>query len=542
MKLLLLHLSDIHISNEDDVITNRYTEIVDAVKNLDYSLDVCIVAVTGDIAYSGTAEQYIVAFEFFENVKQLLSANLSSGRDNCAVPVSFAIVPGNHDCDFSMSGHVREIVANSILNDTSRANNSDIVETCTAVQDSFFDFLDAVEPSPRMPSHEEYDTRLSYKYELSYNDEIVSFHCYNTAWLSQLHEAQGRLFVPSQAAALDENDSAIVVAAFHHPYNWLESTNARAFRENIETVADLILTGHEHTTSLRAQEGSLGQNNIYVEGGVLQDTADANTSEFNCFVFDTKDHRKKFGHFRWHDGAYTLTNQSSLGEEGSGLGWTGYRINGLRSIDKGQLSDEMQTYLDDPGLSLRHEERGNLKLQDVFVHPDLLEVKIRGERLGERISGDRLIALLDSSPRLVITGDAESGKTAIAKSLFVDFLQNGVVPVLIDGTKKPPVGDRLYGYIEQLFSDQYSPKLLEPFRQTDKSRRALIIDDYDKLPLSSPQKKQLLNILSASVRYLVVLSHDVTSDLEELSKPESTEGVGRVSVLKRQEGAPLNLG
>ena len=25
-------------------------------------------------------------------------------------------------------------------------------------------------------------------------------------------------------------------------------------------------------------------------------------------------------------------------------------------------------------------------------------------------------------------------------------------------------------------------------------------------------------------------------------KPESTEGVGRVSVLKRQEGAPLNLG
>ena len=27
-----------------------------------------------------------------------------------------------------------------------------------------------------------------------------------------------------------------------------------------------------------------------------------------------------------------------------------------------------------------------------------------------------------------------------------------------------------------------------------------------------------------------------------IAKPESTEGVGRVSVLKRQEGAPLNLG
>ncbi len=32
------------------------------------------------------------------------------------------------------------------------------------------------------------------------------------------------------------------------------------------------------------------------------------------------------------------------------------------------------------------------------------------------------------------------------------------------------------------------------------------------------------------------------SERSEESNPESTEGVGRVSVLKRQEGAPLNLG
>ena len=31
-------------------------------------------------------------------------------------------------------------------------------------------------------------------------------------------------------------------------------------------------------------------------------------------------------------------------------------------------------------------------------------------------------------------------------------------------------------------------------------------------------------------------------ELRVFAKPESTEGVGRVSVLKRQEGAPLNLG
>ena len=73
MKLLLIHLSDIHITSDDDVITGRYPQIVNAVKNLDYSLDMCVVVVTGDIAFSGTDEQYLVAYEFFENLKQSLS-------------------------------------------------------------------------------------------------------------------------------------------------------------------------------------------------------------------------------------------------------------------------------------------------------------------------------------------------------------------------------------------------------------------------------------------------------------------------------------
>ena len=37
---------------------------------------------------------------------------------------------------------------------------------------------------------------------------------------------------------------------------------------------------------------------------------------------------------------------------------------------------------------------------------------------------------------------------------------------------------------------------------------------------------------------VLVYAYDPT----DAPKPESTEGVGRVSVLKRQEGAPLNLG
>ena len=425
--------------------------------------------VTGDIAYSGIDEQYLVAFDFFVTIKQLLANSLSSEQIDQPIPVHLIMVPGNHDCDFTASGTLRDVVVDSVLKDTSRAAELDIVGTCTAVQKPFFDFLGAVEPFPRVSSSQIYDNKLCYEYTLSIKNQHVKILCYNTAWLSQRKESQGRLFFPSQCVGGKQLELDLVVAAFHHPYNWLESNTARQFRDRIESVADLILTGHEHTSSLRIQESDAGQNNICVEGGILQHGSDPGLSEFNAFLFDTSLHRKKYAHFQWYDGKYTLTAKSSSGDDGSGLGWSDYRMNGIRSISQAHLAEDMQTYLTDPGISLFHGERGQLTLQDVFLYPDLVEVSIRDERFGQRVSSEQLFMLLESSPKMLITGDTESGKTCLAKSLFLDFLQNGVVPVLIDTTKKPPRGDKLYGYMEQLFHEQYDAKLLEAFRQTDKS-------------------------------------------------------------------------
>ena len=45
MRLLLIQLSDIHIVRDEDVVTERSSQIVDAVKNLDHSLDLCVIVV-----------------------------------------------------------------------------------------------------------------------------------------------------------------------------------------------------------------------------------------------------------------------------------------------------------------------------------------------------------------------------------------------------------------------------------------------------------------------------------------------------------------
>ena len=472
MKLMLIHLSDIHIVSEEDAVTNRYSQIVNAVRNLDYSLDMCVVVVTGDVAFSGTDEQYLIAWEFLDSVKKQLAEHLSESSGNNSVPIHIVVVPGNHDCDFTAGGEVRGILVNSILDNPSKSSVSDIVQVCTGVQASFFDFLNAVEPSPRVPSNQDYDITLCYEYSLSHGNECIKFVCYNTAWLSRLHESQGHLFFPSKAVTNGQDGFDLVVAAFHHPYNWIESNAARSFRDRIEATSDLILTGHEHIASMKVQDGHLGQHNVCVEGGVLQDNNDPTLSTFNVFIFDTSLRKQKFGHFTWKEDAYILTDGSSFGDEGSGLGWTDYQVNNLRAIDNFQLSDSMRRYLNDPGINLHHRDRGLLNLRDVFLYPDLTEIRTRGERFGQRVSGEYVRDLLSPSCKLLITGDTESGKTCLAKMLYLEFLAKGIIPVFLDANIRPPSGDRIFGHIDRLFSEQYSSGLLQAYRQLDKSCRA----------------------------------------------------------------------
>ena len=528
MKFMLVHLSDIHIVNEGDPITSRYSNIVDAVKNSEYSLDACVIVVTGDIAFSGSVEQYLIAIDFLDNVKRLLSDSLSSAVGISTVPVHVVAVPGNHDCDFTEGGDLRDILIKSILNDNTKSKSPDLVRHCTAVQDPFFDFLEAVETLSKESSHQDYATRLGYEYHLLVGDSRVKFLCYNTAWLSQRHESQGQLFFPADTVTSDHEEFDLVIASFHHPYNWIESNAARSFRERVESSADVILTGHEHVVSMRDQEGHSGQYNTCIEGGVLQDNYAPGVSEFNLLLFDTELHKRKFGHYQWDGHSYVLAEDSSYGDQGNGLGWTSYRVNEFRTHRRFRLCKDMRDALDDPGITLSHRDQGQLTLRDIFLYPDLLEIRTRGEIFGQRISGDSVRDLLKSDSMLLITGDTRSGKSCLGKMLFLDLLDAGFVPLLLDGHEKPPTGDQVYGYIEDVFKAQYDPGQLDSYRQLDKASRAVIIDDFDKLPLGPSQRKSFLAHLSASTGCLVILSHDITSDLDQLSNPGRFEADSKV--------------
>src|SRR2546430_11605965 len=76
VNLLLLHLSDIHFKSAKDAVLRRGDAIVDAVRNLDYDIDLAVVAVTGDVAFSGLSDQYNTAAAFLGRIVERLKIEL----------------------------------------------------------------------------------------------------------------------------------------------------------------------------------------------------------------------------------------------------------------------------------------------------------------------------------------------------------------------------------------------------------------------------------------------------------------------------------
>jgi hypothetical protein len=498
MTLLLIHLSDIHISDDESPILARHAQIADAVKNIAYDLTYCVIAVTGDVAYSGTEEQYTAAAEFLEAIRTRLQHTWGD-----AVPIRFVLVPGNHDCDFQAALPART----SLLRGAAAKDHpsQETIATCTEIQDEFFELREAL-ANEGLTSTD----RLNYDYVFEIGPERLVFRCCNTAWLSRLHENPKSLAFPAAVLPDTTRGAALVVTLFHHPYTWLNPDNAHAFRRTIEESSDIILTGHEHDFGERTITGRRGERNLYIEGAPLLPSEDAARSEFNAVLIDTDKRRQKVSHFSWGSGWYTETPPPGLWEE--------YQVSQLRNRDRYEISEEYRLYLDDPGALLTHPSKRTLTLSDVFVYPDVRKVTLPPTKPGEPLRDDTLLDYIIENGRILITGPDQCGKTSLAKRLFLHFHQKGYVPVLLRGeqTRLFEDAERTYSAIESEYSTQYRAPTQEAYRQLDRRRRVIIIDDTHKLRLARKALSAAIHHLTRFAGQVVLLADDLTHQVSEI--------------------------
>lgn len=507
MNLLLLHLSDIHVRASDDPVLRRGAQILSAVRSVAHNVAGCVVVVSGDVVFAGAAEQYLLTADF-------LAEMLDGLRDlNIGAPV-VVMIPGNHDCDFSISAPVRDILINSVKSDWNQAGDAAVREICTRPQDEFFGFMqmvNGVEVS--------IENRIYYETRVELEASTLVFRCFNTAWMSELTEKPGTLIYPLDVLPQHQGGTGdLFISLLHHPYNWFSPDNGRALRKHVEATSDIILTGHEHDQTRHVRYGATGETNEYLEGGVLQENGNESVSKFNVILLDLQSKRQRVIHFDWNDNLYSATESSSPE-------WEDLQVNRLVERREFEVSSEMLSYLDDPEAALTHSRVGTVKLSDIFVYPDLREVSLRRDST-QLFGGASVFDKILSNEHVLISGSERSGKTSLAKILYVEFHKRGYVPVMLKGNElKLQYDERFFNQVHRAFEKQYNPGRLEKYNQLDPSRRVLIVDNFHKLELNRKGRDQFLKLLSGFSQHVVVFANDLTQQVRDLASADNAAEV-----------------
>jgi hypothetical protein len=508
MRILLLHLSDIHFRSASDPLTKRAVKIKEAALGKFLRADACFIAVSGDVANSGDPAEYSVAITF---LTELRSALLLSGLPR----VDFVAIPGNHDCNLRSENETRRFLLDQLDNylkkpiDLEGSNFAALIQ----VQQEFFKFEAEISGREVLATEE----RLHYQRVFTVDGTTFVFHCFNTAWLSRRHEVPSTLFMPPEVLVGSTAPDAILsVALFHHPYNWINPDNFRGLKQYVERESDIILTGHEHFASQSRRQLASGEEMDYFEAPALYDP-DTSTSGFQMALFDLNEKQQGISQFAWNGIRYTEIHSRE---------WQTKR-NPARPSDIFDNTTEFSTELRSVGTGFRHPRRtppqSVLSLRDLFVYPDLrqrdLDKLISGDKKQGSIAGEQISEYIVSNECVVIYGADDSGKSSLAKILYTDFQNKGLVPLLVHGEQL--VGRRKESSVPDLLEHcaavQYGHDAAERFMQHDPSKCILIIDDFHLAKLTGATQKTLMGRLRAKFKFVVVFASDLFR-LQELAR------------------------
>lgn len=487
MKLALCHISDIHICMARNPVLGRANAILSAVKpRIENGMGVILVC-SGDIAFSGKPAEYDAARPFLSE----LIAGLR--RIPGTAFLGTVTVPGNHDCDFSSAGDARPILIGAVAANVEGADvTGESFQDLLKVQTTFFEFsgrLTEGRGTPGLPA-------TAWTSTYTHAGKKILVRCLNTAILSQLKETPAQLLFPVHAVPEMETDADFALTVFHHPYPWLAPTNRRQLQRVVETISDLVITGHEHDGDSYVRDTSLGATD-YVEGAALQGEKETG---FNLIIIDLDANTNQIFRFDWAESLYELIGSDAR---------VFVRKQSLIE-NRFELRSEFLKTLSELGTGFSH-PNGDLTIQSMFVYPDLKIATLKSGSKSTIHSGE-VISEIGRREYVHITGAPLSGRSTLARALYLDLRQStGLVPVLIEGSRlKSSSRDELEKITERAVRDQYQVTSLERFRQLERGKKVLLIDDWHRCRIPAKFKGKIVAAARELFGKLVLFSDDAS--------------------------------
>jgi GTPase SAR1 family protein len=476
MRIGILHLSDLHFSTNQK-LENKFKALNSAIHVESHNVSRLFVVVTGDIAFSGKQEEY----EKFKTLFDRIAIQLT-------VPVEKIIVPGNHDCNFDKNNQLRD---NTIISVDYNIVGDDksVIDSCLTVQQDFWNFFKQYQTIP--------ENRLYYTVDYNLGKKKIKFICLNSAWMSSLHEKPGTLFFPIKNFNKYELDSDITISIIHHPLNWFspvtEDNNKREMEKYLMSTATLQMFGHEHETAFVGQHDyETNLDTLQFCGDIFNDPKKPNKSGFQYLKINLDEETGELIKYSYDSSIYVQQSKRD------------FDIVQIKEKDF-NFSINFKEYLDRINIPLT-ENGKNLKLSDIYVYPHLDKISLDQNYIYSYIDSSEIVGNSEIC-NWILAGESQVGKTSLLKKLCQDFFLKGYYPLLLKGKDiKDLKIDQLQ---KKRFKKNYEEKdNFEKFRQFEKNRKIILIDDFQESRLDSSQKQEFLKSLISLFGSIVITVED----------------------------------
>ncbi len=451
MKILIMHLSDTHISNDAFTKDEFVLPITNTVNEMP-SFDKAVIVFSGDIAFSGKKHEYVHARRFIGKVITQLRQHLGDEEK-----VDVIMVPGNHDLDFKGKQRARADITQ--LKKEGKLNQ--MIHADLENMKCFFDLANF--------NGSFITDRLVDKITLDYNNYKMEFNLINSAPCSALNDPTGddehalHHLEPTQISALAKTDkSSVCFTVMHHGLDWFDYESRQLLEDRIANDSSILFVGHDHIQHSIFNSIDGTQSCLVMRGGTI--SQDGQKSKFNYVLFDTDKNAFSTYCCESIDGqVYCVQKQ-----QGEVVIPRAYSRKGLH-LDKDFLDE------------LCFDSFNKTQSQNIFVFPSL-SYHVDDESEDEII--DTVEGFMDrvSSAKICFIEGADlSGKTQLLKYLYLSFFDIKI-PLYIDANEinyraKIPV------LLHNAFLRQYSKDARDysRYEQLPSEDKVLFVDNLHRI-------------------------------------------------------------
>lgn len=452
MKILFLHLSDLHIKSKNAISKTHIDKLLDSLRIYGHFGKLFLI-LSGDIAFSGTSEQYSVGSSIVTLIfREIQKKCIYNGR------IEIICVPGNHDIAYENPPRSAEDL-NKIFNDFSY---EEYLADELSKQQAFFEFS---RKSDCFRTKSVFDRKL-----VDVGNFKIEINMVNSAVFS-LRSAEDKGLHYIEQAAIDQLNTPtgahFVISVMHHAPDWYIDSQKSQLETALLCKSSLIFFGHEHIIGTKNCSYNDRAAAFIHAGGALCNDQDWKNSEYEIGCLDTDTLFYSVNLFRWNNTEYQYEVIKEISK----------RLPSKPSIEKTLVVKEDYKV----ALFSNANRSFSTSSQDYYVFPRLEREAYEGDANKEFLDLDQFINEVQDKKRVLIIGPTNSGKTQLLKNLFVKFSEIGKCAVLcdIDTIKRKESSKIVKTNFEEIYGDNFSD--YNRFLQLPPESKVLLIDDIDQI-------------------------------------------------------------